>query len=256
MTLNGKTVWIVGASSGVGFELTKQLLNRNNVVFASARQGARLEALREEYPEHLRFIRCDVSDDNSIDEAQQALNKATDYLDIAIVCAGICEYEDDLSFDISAYERVMQTNFIGAVRTCKIALPLLRNAKKPTRLVAVGSLSSLAAFSRAELYGASKAAFDYFFQCLMVDLKGSNINVSLVRPGFIDTPLTQKNDFSMPGLMSVEVSVSLIIRGLEKEKRFIQFPFSLAFVLHIAKIFPRLWLEKIAPKLKKQPHNL
>ncbi len=113
--------------------------------------------------------------------------------------AGSCEYLDFPDPDWSAVRRVMEVNFFGTVNCVEFVLPLLRagHGRRP-HLVVVASQVTAAPFPRAEAYGASKAALQYFCDSLRLDLAHEQIDVSVINPGFVDTPLTRKNDFEMP----------------------------------------------------------
>ena len=219
LTISNATVWVTGASSGIGKALVHQLAQANNFIIISGRNEASLEALAASAQGNIVALPFDVADANM-------------------------------------YKRVMDTNFFGAVNTVRLALPFLQSATKNKvrrpKIVAVSSMACMAAFPRAEAYGASKAALEYFIQSLAVDLKSQQIDVAIVRPGFVDTPLTRKNDFDMPWLMAPEEAANRILRNLKKNKLFIHFPWPMAMLLGIAKLFPSLWLHYIAPKLTKK----
>ena len=252
--VRGKTIWITGASSGIGQAVASRLALDGNFVIASSRSEEKLQSLKARFPKHIALLACDVGDSDSMVKAAEKLASITDFLDIAIVCAGTCEYDDGPKLDEAMYQRVMQTNFFGALATIRIALPLLQAAKEKPLLVGVGSIVVRAAFPRAEAYGASKAAFDYLFQSLKIDLLDKNIDVTLVRPGFVDTPLTQQNDFDMPFMVNTERAANDIVRGISRRATFIEFPKRLSLILKLAHVFPRFWLSCIAPALTKKTH--
>jgi NAD(P)-dependent dehydrogenase (short-subunit alcohol dehydrogenase family) len=190
-------------------------------------------------------------------EAKEKLNILTDSLDIVILNAGTCEYLDLPQFDPQLFHRVFATNVQGAVNSLSIALPLLRkNARGLRQIVAVSSLSSLLPLPRAEAYGASKAALDYLFTSLRIDLVTSNIDVTLVQPGFVETPLTAKNDFHMPGLISSTRAAAEILWAIEKRKKLHRFPRRLAWPLIMLRNLSSVWENFIAPKLIKKPSGL
>ncbi|MFT5811739.1 MAG: short-subunit dehydrogenase, partial [Rubritalea sp.] len=129
------------------------------------------------------------------------------------------------------------------------ALPLLRSshASRP-HIVAIASLVTSAPFPRSEAYGASKAALQYFFDSLRHDLVADNIDVTVVNPGFIDTPLTQKNNFDMPFLMDVDQAANRIIKNIASRPRVYSFPKRLQGLLLISKLLPRVWQKMVSPK--------
>lgn len=247
----GKTIWVTGASTGIGAELSRLLAASGNFVYVSARSEDKLQHLLASYPANIQPLPLDVGDIGSCDAAEKKLNAFTDHLDLVIICAGTCEYDDGPHLSLDVYERVMRTNFLGAINTVRIALPLLQNSSLGARIVGVSSLSALAPFPRAEAYGASKVALEYFLQSLKVDLADQNIGVTVVRPGFVDTPMTEKNDFSMPFIISCRSAADKILMGIAKEKLFVNFPWKMSVPLTLFGMLPRLWLNSIAPKFRK-----
>jgi NAD(P)-dependent dehydrogenase (short-subunit alcohol dehydrogenase family) len=135
------------------------------------------------------------------------------------------------------FQRVMETNVLGTANCIEAALPLLRKGEQP-RLVGVGSSVTFCPLPRSEAYGASKAALRYLFQSLELDLAAWGIGVSLVSPGFVDTPLTAGNDFSMPMQVGSDKAADIIIRGIEKGKREISFPGPFIAVLKLIGSLP------------------
>ncbi len=241
-------VWITGASSGIGRALALQMAARGNRVIASARNRGELERLAEE-DANITALPCDITDQRSLQDAMQALAEISPHLDQVVLNAGTCEYLDFPDPDWGAVRRVMEINFFGTVNCVEAALPLLR--KRPAggaHIVAVASQVTAAPFARAEAYGASKAAMRYFFDSLRIDLASEGIDVSVVNPGFVDTPLTRKNDFPMPFLMDVDEAAKRIAGNLESRPRSYSFPLRLSALLSLSKLMPRWWQKMVAPK--------
>lgn len=234
-------VWITGASSGLGRSLALQLAAGGKRVIVSARNQQELDRLSEQ-DDNIVALPYDITDADGIDATRSKLQEIAPALDCVILNAGNCEYLDFPNPDWSAVRRVMEINFFGTVNCVQLALPLLRqsNSSRP-HLVAVASQAAAAPFPRAEAYGASKAAMRYFFDSLRIDLGPENIDVTVVNPGFVDTPLTRKNDFSMPFLMQVEEAAGRIIKNIESRPRSYSFPLRLSALLSISKILPGLW---------------
>ena len=242
-----QTIWVTGASSGLGRALVHALARRDNQVIASARSAEKLEELVDLYPNHVKCFSCDVTDPGSM----AALADESPHLDLVLACAGTCEYDDGPEFDLAMYRRVFEVNFFGAVNSLKVAVPLLKRSSFGGRFAFVGSLSSIAPFPRAEAYGSSKAAVDYLAETAMIDLKRHGVAVSLVRPGFVDTPLTQKNDFEMPFLMPAEEAAESVIKGLSKGKAIIDFPGKLSLPIKLLSKSRGFWRNVVAPRMVK-----
>lgn len=252
--ITGRCIWITGASSGLGRELTLQLAAAGNFIIASGRSRPALAELVALHPGRIKPFVLDVSEQLDGKVASAQLRDITDYLDMVICAAGICEYEDNFRFDPGSYQRQMDVNFLGAVRVFHLALPLLQAAQARPQFVAISSLSSCVGMPRAEAYGASKAALNYFMQSLRADFAKLPMDFSLVRPGFIATPLTSHNDFPMPFIQSAQSASSHIIKQLAKRKFTIDFPRKLSWPLRLAGAFFNSWCRWIAPRMTRLQH--
>lgn len=253
--LSGATVWITGAGSGLGLSLAKALLQQGNFVIVSGRNKEAFAQLTFEHGKQVKVVVCDVTDEASLVSAEKRIAEVTDYLDCVIACAGICEYEDDLQLDASMYQHVLNVNFLGVVRTLRIAQPLLARSERKAVFAAVGSLVSQLPFPRAEAYGASKAALEYWVKSVYTDTHKMNWRICLIRPGFVKTPMTAKNDFNMPFLMSPEDGATAIIRGLEKGQLIVDFPRRFSWMLKLLSLIEGLWLRWITPKMTRVKYS-
>lgn len=225
-------VWIVGASTGIGRALAMHYAQNNLAegLIISARSADKLESLKSEIEKH--GVRCtvlpmDVSDAESLAQAEVQLNASVEHVSSVIINAGTCEYMDSDNIDTAMARRVFETNYFGALAVSKMALPKLRSARDKgysASMVFVSSSVTYQALPRAHAYGASKAALRYFAECVKIDLQHESINVQLVSPGFVDTPLTQKNDFEMPFIVSSEDAAGIIVKGINKGTFDIAFP--------------------------------
>lgn len=249
--IQGQTIWITGASSGIGRELALQLADAGNYVIASARSQDKLDELVALKPEHICALVFDVTDDAQCAHTIEKLQTITDTIDVLIMSAGVAEYEDNLDFNVTMYRRVFDANVFGMVNTLAVAKPFLEKAQQRAYIVGVTSLSMVIGFSRAEAYGASKAAADYFLHSLMVDLPRRKYDVSVVRPGFIETPMTSVNDFPMPFLMSADKAAARIIKDMEARPRLIAFPKRLNIILKLISWCPSLWYNYLGPKTSR-----
>jgi short-subunit dehydrogenase len=250
-TITDNTIWIVGASSGIGEALAIRLMEAGNFVIVSARSEDKLTALAQRNPQRISALPMDISKEADIASISQRLQSITDYIDIVIIAAGVAEYEDGLSLDTAMYRRVFDVNFFGMVNTIAIAKPFLEASSHKGYIVGLSSLSMMIGFSRAEAYGASKAAVDYFLHSLRIDLPQRKFDVSVVRPGFVTTPMTSVNDFPMPFLMTADQAADRILRGMEKRKRLIVFPKRLSMILSLLSCLPSLWYKYLGPKTSR-----
>ena len=246
-----KNIWITGASSGIGRELALRLARAGNQVIASARKESALRQLQQQAPGRIIPLVCDVGDDRQMHSIAEELANITDTLDAVIINAGVCEYVDNLKLDTGLFRRVFAVNVFGAVNTLAAAIPLLRRAQKRGHIVGVGSLSTVVGLPRAEAYGASKAALQYLLESLRVDAAAEKMDVTVVRPGFVHTSMTRDNDFPMPFVMSTGQAAEIILRGVAKRQRVIEFPKRLCWSLKLAALCSGIWYRILAPKLSR-----
>lgn len=242
------SIWVTGASSGIGREVAEQLAAEGHQIYASARNVESLASLVGSANGNVTAIPCDVSDDCIMPDVLS--NHGIKTLDSIFLCAGTCEYIEMPELDIDMVRRVADTNYFGIVNSCIAALPLLRKSANKPHIVGVGSMSSYIGFPRAEAYGASKAAMSYFLDSLRCDLVG-DMDVTVVYPGFIKTPLTDKNDFPMPFLMTVEKAAEVILKKSSKRPLKISFPSRLHLLLQAMKVMPGLWYNTIATRMSR-----
>ena len=250
------TCWITGASSGIGRALALLLAEHGHTVYISARSAAALDEMASLHSGHLFPLPCDVSDDAAMAALFRNAPAAPVALDLVILCAGICEYIDLPDLDTASIRRVMDVNFHGIVNASRAALPLLQLAAKrnPTRrpeLLGVSSMSCHVGFPRAEAYGASKAAMAYFLKSLRCDVQ-QWLDVTIVYPGFVATPMTGSNDFPMPFIVSADAAAEFVVGRLGQSRRSISFPWQLQYLLRVASLLPGLWYGVIVKKLSRQ----
>lgn len=247
-TIENKIIWITGASSGIGKALALHLA-RNNTVIASARSQQKLDQLKKECP-NLVIHQADVTSPIELESTCKFIDKLFGHLDMVIANAGHCEYLDVRNFDSSVARRMIEVNYMGFVYTVEASLSLLRRAQAP-HLAAMSSSSVYAGLPRAEAYSASKAAVTQFMECLVADLKQEGFTLSVIHPGFVDTDLTQQNDFNMPLLMTTNAAARRIVRGLEKGQFNIEFPKGLTWALRCLKMFPAFIRHRITSSLSR-----
>ena len=234
------TVLITGASSGIGAGLAKSWADDGCQVIACGRDRARLEALQQYSPN----IALRVFDMTDREACRLALADCS--ADLIVLCAGTCEYLEQGVVDAALVERVMSTNFQGPVN----CLAALQTQLLPgSRVALVSSMAHWLPFPRAEAYGASKAALTWFANSLRLDWEPKGIAVTVVSPGFVDTPLTRKNDFPMPGQVSVDDAVKAIRHGLAKGKKHIAFPTGFSLVMKLLSGLPNFLQRRLLRRM-------
>lgn len=229
--------WLTGASSGIGAELARILLEQGHQVALGARQADRLAPLAEQFPGQVLLAIGDLGNPEDIAAIAARIEQAWGGLDMAIFNAGTCEYLEPGQFDPALVERVMRTNLLSVAYCLASALPLLRKGQRP-HLVVMGSSVTWLALPRAGAYGASKAAVRYLMESQRIDLAREGIAVTLISPGFVDTPLTRRNDFPMPQLWSAQRAARHIARRLPHRPVEINFPGLFTCVLRLLGALP------------------
>ena len=224
-----RRVLITGASSGIGKQLAQDYAAEGWEVIACGRDAEKLIAVAAASPLIIP-LRFDITD---LSETRQALQDVQ--ADLVILCAGTCEYLDDGVVEAEKVVRVMNTNFIGPVNCLDALLPRLAPG---SRVALVGSVAWLLPFSRSEAYGASKAALAFFARSLAVDLAKRQIHISLIQPGFVETPLTARNDFPMPMMVTVVQASKHIRKKLAHGASEIAFPPLFARLLKTTALLP------------------
>ena len=210
-------ILITGTTSGIGHKLAQDYLREGHTVYCCGRNDAVLSKLTASFGERATSLHFDVAD---LNDCKQALAAVSD-LDVVILNAGTCEYIDAKIFDAQSFERVIRINLIGIANCLEALIPKLRAG---STLSLMGSSSSYLPLPRAEAYGASKAASEYLAKTLALTLKNEGIHVSYIAPGFVETPLTDLNDFPMPMRVVVEYASRCIRKGIATGKSEIRFP--------------------------------
>ncbi|MGJ8682819.1 SDR family NAD(P)-dependent oxidoreductase [Paraglaciecola sp.] len=227
--MTSKTVLITGGTSGIGLSLAQKYIENGDKVIVCGRNQSKLSDLSEK-----AFKTC-LFDLNNPDEIKTQFNDINS-IDIAIFNAGDCRYIDDAKqFDGELFSQIISTNLSSLGWLLQFTLPKMTNGGQ---VVFISSSATLLPFPRSEAYGASKAGMDYLANSLRLDLLKENIDVTLVHPGFVKTPLTDKNDFQMPFLITSENAASRIINGVNKRKKYLHFPKRLTLILKLFSYLP------------------
>lgn len=242
-----KTILITGATSGIGESLLRLYCANGYQVVACGRNKIKLNQLAQTY-ENIIPVAFDITNKKEIALAAQKIKTITQ-LDILLLNAGDCQYIDNVkAFNGDLFANIIATNLQSMGYLLEYFLP---KVPKQGQLVFISSSATILPFSRAEAYGASKAGVDYLANNLRLDLCAENISVTLVHPGFIKTPLTDKNDFSMPFLLSSEQAAQRIYQGVNVRKRYLHFPKRLTLLLKALALCPNFVWQSITTDNKK-----
>ncbi|WP_421953771.1 SDR family NAD(P)-dependent oxidoreductase [Polaromonas sp.] len=221
---HGKTVWLVGASSGIGRATAHALHARGARVFVSARDQQALDVFVAEHA-GATALTLDAGDAASVKAAAQTVLTAGP-LDLVLYCAGYYKEMRATGFDLGEMFRHQQVNYVGALHVLDAVLPYFthRRAGHVSLVSLVSSVAGYRGLPKSLAYGPTKAALINLAETLYVDLQDSHVGVSLICPGFVETPLTAGNQFTMPGLIQPEQAAEEILRGWAKGRFEIHFP--------------------------------
>lgn len=237
-----KTLLITGATSGIGKALAEYAANHQYHVIACGRNQNILNELNQH--KNIETRQFDVT---SLEDTKKALHKQS--FDIAVLNAGTCEYVDVENVESDMFRRVFEPNFFGVVHCVEALTPSL---KKGNKIVIVDSMARLLPFTRSQAYGASKAALHYFTKSLEVDLHNKGIDVQAVSPGFVETPLTDKNEFDMPMKITANEAAQAMLEGIESGKSTIFFPRLFGVVLRFMHILPVAIQKRISLAMREK----
>lgn len=231
-SFQGKTIWLVGASFGLGREIARQLDRNGARVIMSARSVDELKKLEEELT-MAQSVPLDVRDLHSVEAAALQAGK----VDAVIYNVGVYEPMRTQDWDTQAALQMAEVNFNGALRVIGQVLPQFVKAGRG-EITLIGSLAGYRGLPNAVGYGASKAALISLAETMRHDLKGTNIVVRIINPGFIDTRLTRKNTFAMPQVMSPKKAARHVMTALQSRRFRTDFPRPFSWVLKALQFLP------------------
>ncbi|GAF58503.1 oxidoreductase [Psychrobacter sp. JCM 18902] len=234
---------ITGATSGIGNQLAKDYLLEGHHVYAVGRDDSALAELESLGAE---TVDLDLMDRDKVIDAFEKIEE----VDLAICGAGMCEYLDMPNFDSASFMKVMSVNMGTLSHAIEGILPKLIASKG--RLVGIGSASAYVPFARAEAYGSSKAAIHYLMKTLQISLAPHDVSVSLVVPGFVETPMTKQNDFPMPFIQTTAQASQAIRVGIASGHDVIEFPKKLTLPLKVLGTLPDLVWQQVSEKINKK----
>jgi NAD(P)-dependent dehydrogenase (short-subunit alcohol dehydrogenase family) len=247
----GRRVWVIGASYGIGAAIARQLLGRGARVALSARKRDLLKEVAGKHKDAL-IAPLDVTDVDSVQAAARTIERAWGGFDLALVVAGTHvemraqlpdraagreTNEDAPTWNLARARQLVEVNLHGVLNCVDAILPVLLRQGSG----GIGIVSSVAGYiglPKALIYGASKAALINFAESLYGDLRPQGIGVYLINPGFVDTPLTQKNQFSMPALMTAEDAARATLDGIAGGEFEIHYPKRFTRWLKLLRVLP------------------
>ncbi len=250
MSENQKKIWITGASSGIGESLAKKFSLEGWKVAISARRKEILDEMAKK--ENIFSYPLDVTNQNQVKDVFSKIINDFGNLDLCVFSSGTYDPKLEQEINIKQNQFVMETNFFG-VLYCIKAVEEYFKEKKEGHISIVSSIAAYRGLPNSSGYGPSKAALSNLTESLYFDFKKYNVRISLVSPGFIKTPLTDKNEFRMPFIKSPEFAAEKMFNGLTKSKTFeIHFPKALTIIFKFLRILPyKIYLYLIDKGVKR-----
>jgi len=248
-----KNIWITGASSGIGRALALKFAKEGWQVAASARRENLLNEISE-LNKNITPFPLDVTDKEKCDQIFEQIKSKYQNIDICFFSTGTWDPRKEKDIDIDQIKKTIKVNFFGTLNCIKAVEQYFKN-RNNGHISIVSSVAGYRGLPNSTGYGASKAALNNLAESLYFDFGRHNVKVSLISPGFIKTPMTDKNQFRMPFLKTPEFAADKIYNGLINGSSFeIDFPKELTLILKLLKILPNrlyLYLIKKLTKLQK-----
>ena len=230
---NGRRVWVIGASTGIGRATAIALLQRGARVAVSARSAQALQSIDGALP-----LPMDATDAAAVQTAMQTLQRDWGGLDLLLYCAGTYRPMRATAFDLASALQHDDVNYRGALHALAAVLTVL-TAQRAGHIALVSSVAGFGGLPQALAYGPTKAALINLAETLYLDLHPLGIGVHVINPGFVETPLTAQNTFAMPALITPEQAAQALLQGLEAGRFDIHFPRRFTLWLKLLRLLPR-----------------
>tara|TARA_E500000178_G_scaffold159607_1_gene159427 strand:- start:294 stop:1058 length:765 start_codon:yes stop_codon:yes gene_type:complete len=253
--INKKTIWITGGSTGIGKALAIKFAGKGwNVAISARRENLLNEISNNE--QNIHGFPLDVTDKQKCKEVFEEIKNKFGNIDICFFSTGTWDPKKEKDIDIDQIENVFKVNFFGTLNSIKAVEEYFKNKKSGTICI-VSSIAGYRGLPNSTGYGPSKSALNNLAESLYFDFKRSNVRICLVSPGFIKTPMTDKNDFKMPFLKTTEYAAEKIYDGLINKNTFeIHFPKALTITLKILSFLPsKVYFGLVGKMTKHQKKN-
>ncbi len=219
---NDRVVWLVGASTGIGRATAALLHERGARVVVSARNATALQAFERARPGSLA-LPFDATDSTAFVQATHQVQERFGRIDLVLYCAGYYKAMRATQFDLDEALHHQEVNYVGALNMLHAVLPVLLR-QRAGHLSLVSSVAGYRGLPNSLAYGPTKAALINLAQTLYMDLHPVGLGASVINPGFVETPLTAQNEFSMPALLTPEQAAQAILKGWAQGRFEIHFP--------------------------------
>lgn len=234
-----EVIWIVGASTGIGQALAERLAGQGASVVVSARNAVPLESFQARYPAGMA-VPLDVTDAAAVRAACEAIVARYGRLDRVLFCAGVYRALRATGYDLGQMLQHQQVNYVGALNLLAPVIPLFL-FQGQGHISLVSSVAGFSGLPQGLAYGPTKAALTHLAETLFLDLRPKGLGVSVVHPGFVETPLTRQNEFPMPFLQTPQQAAEAIERGWRRGQFEIHFPRRFSLILKALRLLPYRW---------------
>lgn len=237
MTIPFRTIWIIGASTGIGRAVALAFAHAGVKVAASARSADALASLVTEGGGNIAAFPVDAVDAAAVSATAQKIEAALGDIGAMLYCAATWSNDTESQAKASAIRPVFEVNIFGCLNAIEAVLPRMK-ARHQGRIAIISSVAGFRGLPRALAYGSSKAALTHIAEGLKFECDAAGVVVQVIHPGFVKTPLTDKNDFNMPFLMSAEAAATRVVRGMSGTAFEITFPRRFTWLLKLLRILP------------------
>jgi len=245
--IHGQYVWIIGASSGIGAELAIALSQQGANVILSARRESELQLVHAKLTgANHQVLAFDISDHAQTVTAFQGIKR----LDRVIYMAAVYDPSEKGRTDVAFIQKSLQVNLGGVYNMLDVAAPFF-TSQGHGQIALCGSVAGYFGLPNAQPYASTKAAITNLAESLYIEFQPNNIDVKLISPGFVSTPMTNKNDFEMPMLVTAETAAQSIVKGLTSNAFEIHFPKRFTLLIKLLRLLPYWLAFKISGKLIK-----
>lgn len=218
--------WVTGAGTGIGRALAKRLAKDGWIVAASARTARDLDSLAAEVPGRITAFQLDVTDEAAAAETGRLIEASLGPVDLAVLNAGAYFPTTGDDFNVANFRKTVDLNLMGVVNCMGPLVPAMV-ARRSGHILVMGSLTGFVGLPTAASYGATKAAINSMAEAFKPDFERYGVAISVINPGFVKTPATDKNSFPMPFLMEVDAAVDHIMAGIAARRFDINFPWQM-----------------------------
>lgn len=236
-TANKGVAWVTGAGTGIGRALAKRLAQDGWMVAASARTAKDLDSLAAEVPGKITSYLLDVTDAKAAEDTGRAIEANLGPIDLAVLNAGSYFPTTAAKFSVENFRKTVDVNLMGVVNCMGPVVPSMV-ARRAGHIAIMGSLTAFVGLPTAASYGATKAALNSMAEAFKPDFDQYGVTITVINPGFVKTPATDKNRFPMPFLMGTDEAIGHIMRGLEAKRFAIDFPWQMTLGTKLLGAFP------------------